>query len=490
MGNDSTRNPVLVKMKVFFMCLTVFGFVVVSKALKVKDRYDLAAIRSKNCAIAGPEIGEDYHVIFETLAADGGAGRCNITYLPGTISGYRLPDGNYTGLLGLAQKNAITFAFQCVRPAALEEIVVDIGPVVMPTELVIDSALSADRQLEADLMDVFDNVDLDTAIYLLILLICSIAILAWISVYKTRQKFTKCLKLSRFASQCCHLTWNSFALTVDQEHFKTKFAAIAVAWTVTCFATFVLVFGVILNLMSTDSFVSQRDPRIELVSNLVDDVYFRQHRVVILTVSAFYSYVRSAKEGTRAYRLHQRMLQTDKCGELEHCSLLEFDGRNPSTVQYIAHHFKTRSKIAALVEDYFSAKIARPTGCIFGVDEERTVFTSKDSLVSDYATMFFSRLADKESKEYFSTRANHYIEAGLVQPLTEALLQKVADIVPTDREFARFRCMRRMEDAVTSSLPTALGLKTFTKTLNISVTLACLSLALYVAEYVIHMRYT
>ncbi|KAI1297648.1 hypothetical protein HDE_04486 [Halotydeus destructor] len=151
-------------------CVTLIflSFVVIFEASKIRDRFDLDAWKRASCTVAHPKLGEKfgfrdrYDQLTGTFQNIYGLSQCNISYVLDASVGYRLSDGNYTGTLGLAQRHEVDFPLGAVRPAVLEDDIVDLGRVFATTGLMAISSKGEVKIVPIEMLNIFVKLNVGT----------------------------------------------------------------------------------------------------------------------------------------------------------------------------------------------------------------------------------------------------------------------------------------------------------------------------------------
>ncbi|KAI1285911.1 hypothetical protein HDE_11472 [Halotydeus destructor] len=375
--------------------------------------------------------------------------RCNITLAEDISSGYKLPDGNYTGMLGMAQRQEISMGVQVFRPASVEDEIVIVGPVILPTGLMVVSSLGQGlKDSDDDILNVFRSLKMEAIVFLGISVYTLITFVAFVSAYERNP--TRMLKLKFFVRQYLDKLWHLVMTVVDQENLPSSMWTIKLVWAFCCFAIFAVIFGYLMNLIQTDGVVEQPPKRIEYVHDLVHEPEFQDTHLMIITALHFYGYLLSSPKGSVANVLFERMSRTDKddtTATLHHTSFLEMQLSNPArsmeSFAYMTSDVEIGNRIAkALLVDTSIYDIAvHPAACIVAPDVVLRSLLSKDFVVSDYATVFFSKTVDKDLMRLATSKLTSVMEHGILYQICGAMIKVFEDTILTDDKFKRFRCL-------------------------------------------------
>ncbi|KAI1288206.1 hypothetical protein HDE_09556 [Halotydeus destructor] len=102
-------------------------------------------------------------------------------------------------------------------------------------------------------------------------------------------------------------------------------------WHFNVFA-FVIVFGYVLNVMSTDTFVTKQPRRIERFEDAFDP-HFKNVKFYMLKNEFFFNTLRDADENKIMGKLFRKLKETSDCSQMSTCSFLEIDSHFGSANQ-------------------------------------------------------------------------------------------------------------------------------------------------------------
>ncbi|KAI1285875.1 hypothetical protein HDE_11473 [Halotydeus destructor] len=480
-SSGSSRNTMFFRYLVFAIQF--------SRYVAFRGRLSLKEDEARLCQVAVPDIGDVYHGRWKEFLADLGVASCNVTFAQEWGSGFKRPDGNYTGMLGMAQRKEITMGIQLLRPGSLEDEVVKIGPVLQPTGLMVISTKGISTiDTDNDILNVFTNITLNTLAFYLLSMFMVVTILASVESYRRYREIPP--KLKKMMSQWLAKAWHCVIIVVDQEGHAADMWTIRLIWYSCCLAVFVLVFGYLLNLIQTDGVVERPAKRIEHVHDLIHEPEFKDTHIMIITALHFYEYLRSSANGTIANILYQRMAETDQNGvteDLHHTSFLDLKISDPpSMLQAFSFMMRdveseNRIKKAILIDVSMYDTLVYQVACVIKPKVISRDHRSRDFVVADYATFFFSRAASSYFVELVRRKGMTLLETGNVNILLH-LLEIFESNMLTDDPWERFRCLKRIPDDKPLSVVPSFVIRKLVKTTELCVILLTVASLVFLFE--------
>ncbi|KAI1285994.1 hypothetical protein HDE_11462 [Halotydeus destructor] len=445
--------------------------------MRIRDRYQFAN-QLTPCRIIVPKIGVDgsmasdvkmllkSHILASPLV------NFSVSYTDTLTIGHATAHGNYTGLLGAISRDEADTAFQLVRPASLKYDLVRIGPAVMPTDLIAMASKGKTVKFDFDVSDVLYNGDLTTMSLFLIAVFMVASVLAF-----SRRN------VKDFASSCLRSTWNTLTTLVDQENYAVKSWWARILWLHYNLAIFVIVFGYIVNQISADEVVEKPPRRIDSVKDLFDP-HFDKTKLMMSRNLFFYDYIITAKPQSRLGILFKRMSETSDCSKVDTCNFMDFKASDmPSMMTTLSKGIRAveSADSALLVDQNLSHRLGTMFGCSVFQDVLRGVQWTRDSLVSDYAAMFFSKKTGKHTLEYVSGRVIIASEAGLPYRQLQGFMKK---ILPMGHSDGQTKCMYPAWGVLELDSK-QFKLKLFTKTFKVYLSMMAFALCILIAESIL-----
>ncbi|KAI1290855.1 hypothetical protein HDE_07822 [Halotydeus destructor] len=112
------------------------------------------------------------------------------TYTTSLTSGHYDEHGNYSGLLGMIQRDEIDYAFQVVQSDAVVSDKIYLGPAVFSASAYKISKTPKFKEIEAEIMDIIEHFDTQAWVYLGIISILLIAICCLMYIALKSEIFT------------------------------------------------------------------------------------------------------------------------------------------------------------------------------------------------------------------------------------------------------------------------------------------------------------
>ncbi|KAI1288204.1 hypothetical protein HDE_09554 [Halotydeus destructor] len=124
--------------------------------------------------------------------------------------------------------------------------------------------------------------------------------------------------------------FESYAITmrcfVSQAEGNLKSNRKRVLWWHANVFAFIIVFGYVLNMMSTNTFVMKQPRRVQRFEDAFDP-YFKNIKFYMLKNELFFNTMRDADENTIMGKLFRKLRETSDCSHMSTCSFLEIKGQ-------------------------------------------------------------------------------------------------------------------------------------------------------------------
>ncbi|KAI1286179.1 hypothetical protein HDE_11162 [Halotydeus destructor] len=345
-------------------------------------------------------------------------------------------------MLGYLERNEADIAYQVFRPAQLEDDIVIVGPTVFPTGLKIISARGEASTKKNDMLNVTSKLATVTYVYLFICFIFASATLAYLLSRQGRQAKRKPLRIKRYYRAMLRSAWELLITLVDQENLNAISWPSRVVWTSFCWAIFMLIFAVLLNLMSVDGIVGQPPQRIDRVIDLFQGPY-SEARVGMMKSFYYYATARSARSDSKLGILYQRMLRNDDCSDFRTCNLVDID---PTKLETSMKGLKmveiTVSELgfAFLADHSIYELLGKPLICLTRPDLGPKTHLSSDEMLTDYASVYFSKQTNRQLIKWMSYRLTSFLlESYSLKITAEKMLISFCENGPILYQEAAFR---------------------------------------------------
>lgn len=143
-----------------------------------------------------------------------------------------------------------------------------LGPVVAAGDFLIISSRQLPKVLEVDVLQAIDNAD-ETAYSAYCSCSTILATLIAFSVVRSgKRRMRRASFLKRFTEKLLNTVWHMISTIVDQEHYALKSETGRVLWLTFVIATFIAVFGILMNCMSTDIVQKIPPEQVETLNDL------------------------------------------------------------------------------------------------------------------------------------------------------------------------------------------------------------------------------
>ncbi|KAI1286178.1 hypothetical protein HDE_11161 [Halotydeus destructor] len=395
--------------------------------------------------------------------------RCNITYVTEFSSGMKV-NGSYSGLLGYLERNDVSTVHQAFRPAQLADDVVIVGPTICPTGLQIVSAKGEVTNKANDMLNVTPQIGAVAYFYLSICCFLVLAIAGFLLVgRKNRPAWSPC-SYKKFVRATIRSCWNLLITLVQQDNLNPVAWATRLVWICFCCAIFFMIFAVLLNLMSVDGIVGKAPERIDRVIDLFQGTYSTA-RVGMLKNFYYFTSVKLAPPRSNLGILYQRIIEANDCSDFNTCTLFAVDpAQMASSIEAMRIFNKTVSELgnAFLVDDSVFDQNLKPFVCLAIPSVGPKIHVSRDRMLSDYASIYFSKGTNPRVIKFLSYKlATFLLESGSARITIEKayILLSESGPMPFEEQIFR-RCLDgASDDEDDESRSAALSLSLFRKTL-------------------------
>ncbi|KAI1289585.1 hypothetical protein HDE_08876 [Halotydeus destructor] len=343
--------------------------------------------------------------------------------------------GNYTGILGNVKRHEADMGLHIVRPASLQHEVVKLGPAVFPCELAVLTSRQLSGSADYSFLDFLSN---QTQFLVLIVGFIIAAILAFAITAKNRST-----SVENFVRQYSEAMEQVAETILDQENASHALWSQRILWLSTCVAIFVIVFGYLVSYVSTDQLIERPSKTLDTVDDLFSPG-FAKMRLVMSRNFLFFEHMQSADPQSRSGQLFARMSRGNNCSQPETCNLMHFSTNDLAKVSPLALALGPEfvEGHAGFLFDREIVQQSRATvGCkinpkMNGTSVIDRLHVSRDNVVSDYSSVYFSHKADKQVVKYVSYVVQTLLEAGLISKSSLIAADIIiGGLIPTDDHY-------------------------------------------------------
>lgn len=223
------------------------------------------------------------------------------------------------------------------------------------------------------------------------------------------------ISLSSFIQMAYKSILNLVYLLVDQENLTPRSWPARILWLHVCIATFVTIFGCLLNLMSVDMVAVMKYPEISSLEALLNDNEFKHIQPVIFKALPLYGLAKNADPISKLGQFYHRVLRDPAKG------LVDVDTSNEDPMYLMSKRaqitdaMNDKTQIMTVVR-YIWESLIKPGGCISRPHYIQNSYVSKESFAMGIGTTFYSKLADKHLVRYFEYSFRNIMEFGLLAP--------------------------------------------------------------------------
>lgn len=302
-------------------------------------------------------------------------------------------------------------ALSVVRPDSLPFEPVRIGPVLSSDELKFMITKRKGAQKFLDVISIVQNFDLLTYSYIFCCTYCVIAISAIITfcgrIRRKKRTVRKCKIVWLVMKSVSKYSWSICEIFLDQENLNPITWPDRILWLHYCLACFFTIFGIFLNLMSTEMVAVTKLPRIETLADLFLP-YFSKSTPSVFTNLPSYSLIKSAPANSLLGALKERLNVNPRF------SLINLDHRNSEYMMERARDVQAAisGDDTSLISSEWTIDAIRIGLCSSNPDLASKFYISK-SFADGVMTFYFNKQFDVRAVNYISTKYSIVRESGL-----------------------------------------------------------------------------
>ena len=209
------------------------------------------------------------NIIFKALKSI----NCTIIESDYVESGYPLPNGTYTGLIGMMQRREFDLAFIAARPDSLPYEPVLIGPMVLEADAVLITAKSRQKPINRELLELVNDVDFLVYVYLLMMIVvfCISYMITTYGLEMAKEDQDDWDPIS-VAKHSYEVVYNSLAAIVDQQNFSPVSDSSKILVFFFVAGLFFGIFGIFLNKLGADLIRKNGPPNIDSIEHFANNI--------------------------------------------------------------------------------------------------------------------------------------------------------------------------------------------------------------------------
>lgn len=275
------------------------------------------------------------------------------------------------------------------------------------------------------MLDVLHTFDQDFSVDLAILAYIVIVIVSVQAVVENTTDYRPSTLLRMLAHKLVNTSWKTFGLMVGQEEYMPSTNASRVAWLFLVFGIFAIVFGYLLNFVSSELAVSIPTPLPESLADLFE-TRFEKFRVVMLKNAFYYDDLKTARPGTKLKNLFNRMNETSTCIDgnesAETCNFIPFhvyagSKRSQDQLKYFYERVMDKTVSEGILSTRQILYSALPVVCGEHWDLIEKIHMSREAIATGVAVPFANRLLPQYAREFMDYRAMGMLEFALYRHL-------------------------------------------------------------------------
>ncbi|KAI1290899.1 hypothetical protein HDE_07830 [Halotydeus destructor] len=367
---------------------------------------------------------------------------CSESYKNILNSGIYDENGNYSGLLGILQRDEADYAFQLVRTDAIVDDNIYVGPAIYSGSASIVSKTARYRILDIEVTDVVRQFHAVTWAYLGIIAFTIMAACSLMYLALTKNELTRLQTAEVWKKPA----WTFWEILISQVNFKYDYGCTSATRLVAAIGVFVVISSYLLNFMSCDQVTKQPLP---LIDSLEAQLSHRFRSVVPTSYTNFFLYQKLLKSepGTQLYDLDQLIREKGTYLDAEAYS------KTPEKIQALVLGLLDdidRGNRTIISETVFWDLISIQMLC--ALDSTKLIdVTVSEPLNEGVLTFFFNKRLPADVIRYLDYHARNSVEFSVtVQRVISAGNYLIEKYFVDDLD--TMRCYKRLKDAELDNL--------------------------------------
>lgn len=268
------------------------------------------------------------------------------------------------------------------------------SPVVGPMDIIIMGSKGFETEEATDILDVLHNLELAAMTGLMTTTMITVTLMTLIlTLHK------KCRDLKRFVKEYMknyyRILFECYDVYVDQEDLRTRQWTVRIMWCSICISVYIVIHGILLNLMSVDSVVKIEPPVVDQLSDLFLKVFSHVEPIIIKSLY-FYPAFRNDQKFARLKRRvkKENLLDVGKLGPL-------------GLQQRLLSGVVSGKEVMTL--SMYMERCVRPVLCLADYNGMNQIHLSK-SIHSGMLTTFYNKNIDPRLRTLLDYRIRSFIE--------------------------------------------------------------------------------
>ncbi|KAI1282161.1 hypothetical protein HDE_13058 [Halotydeus destructor] len=415
----------------------------------VAGRFDYDRINSRILRVAIPASNSQRDVAKHLEGLVHGAfKRTNhtITLVDALEMGQPSASGNYTAFLGELVNKRADIAILGTLLSSFNYDGIKIGVPISGVVLKVYSQLGWQPPENIDLIRSIERMSSLAFVFILVVIH---VIAAAYCIMKFRSVIPRYIQLS----------WHSLRCVLGQGNFSAKSKIEQSLYSLITVLAFVLIFGYMLNIMSTDAMVTRPTRHIESLLDLLDS-HFEKVFVAMPQSDFFYDYARASPPDTPMGRVYEQMKAKSDCRRLATCSFFTMKyGEDISEGVQALKDASVNGNAAMFFTQEVADHVLLPFTCQTDPEMVEKLFTAPQEIAYDILMSFHGRHLDDAAERYSRYRFSNLFEFALTwRWASEVIDLFTAKMTANGKDMTYYKCMATDTTVEESTLvPVGLG---------------------------------
>ena len=319
-----------------------------------------------------------------------------------------------------------------MRPDSLIGEPIMVGSPMQSAEVAIISRILGSNTASVDIVDFFQNIESMVYLYFLIATLWTLLVIHCRVLGSLRKK-TKRRNPIKVPVKVMKSTWHILELLVNQENWTLRRISQNNMWLFYCIAYFVLMFGFILNLMSTEQTVKINANQIDSLDDLFDS---SKDQIIAVLVKELYLYDR-LKNSRKDSKLDKLFHFMNKTASYSFVTMPTSKVDQDNLMKVITDLFSR--KAVYLQSKSLVKSLTIRSACITNPTEAGVLYISKDTFAHGTLNAMLNKQTEPRLRAYLKYHQTNGFEMGLMletfKHMVEKLIFSFIQMSPSDTTY-------------------------------------------------------
>ena len=327
-----------------------------------------------------------------------------------------------------------------MRPDSLVGEPIMVSTPMQSAEIAIISKILESNTAIVDVADLFEDIDSMAYFYFLIATIWTLLLINSRVLGLLRKKAKRRHREVAF-NKVTKSTWHILELLANQENWNLRRMSQNAMWACYCISYFVLMFGFVLNLMSTEQTVKINAKQIDSLDDILYQDSSDDQIVAVLTKHLFlYDRLRNSRKNSKLDQLFDLM---NKTASYSFLSMPTSKADQDNSMKVIRDFFAR--KAVFLQSKSLVKSITIRSACITNPTEAGALYISKDTFAHGTMNAMLNKRTESRLRAYLKYHQTHGFEMGLVLETFKYVVENlIFAFIQMSTSDTTYKCLDRM----------------------------------------------